>query len=209
MLHIAKLGKFPSFMSQFPTLPPTALDDLEIIARVQNGQRELFGELHRRHHDKVLRFIQNSVWERESAQDLASEAWIRAYNAVDRFEPRESKSVVGWLMRICANLITDYRRKLGPETQAFEEEDEYTLPQFIVAGTERDFWAREQFKAIREAFCQLSPGDQKIIFLAHGQERTSAEIAEILGKPSASAVTSHLHRAMGSLRTKITQSGWE
>lgn len=188
--------------------PLEMLTDSEIIGRVQSGQRELFGELHARHHERLYRFVAHSIWQREAAQDVACEVWLRAYNAVDRFEVRSESSVLSWLLRIAANLVTDYRRRLGPDVESWDENAETLAPRLLTPATESQFWQRERSRAIRAAFCELSPSDQQIIALAHGQGLSSAEIAGALGKPSISSVTSHLHRAMTHLRDRLKRGGW-
>lgn len=184
------------------------LSDGEIIQRVQAGERELFGELHTRHHERVYRFVAQSIWQREAAQDVACEVWLRAYNAVDRFEIRSGASVLAWLLRIAANLVTDYRRRLGPEIESWEENEERLAPSLVSPGTESQFLQRERARAVQDAFRELSAGDQQIIYLAHQDGLSSAEIAQALGKPSISAVTSHLHRAMTHLRERLRRQGW-
>jgi DNA-directed RNA polymerase specialized sigma24 family protein len=61
---------------------------------------------------------------------------------------------------------------------------------------------------VRRALAQLSLSDQQIIYLAHQNDLSCAEIAVALNKPSISAVTSHLHRAMCHLKEKLMQSDW-
>jgi len=198
------------------------LSDQDIIARVQAGERELFGELHARHHERVYRFIGRSIWACESAQDVAGEVWLRAYTAVDRFEVRPDAGVLAWLLRIAANAVTDYRRRLGPETQPWESDEAPTLylvegssakgnaiePRFSSPGAESEVMRRERSRAVHRALSLLSEGDRRIIALAHQEELSSTEIALALGKPSISAVTSHLHRAMTHLRLKLAELGW-
>ncbi len=198
------------------------LSDQDIIARVQAGERELFGELHARHHERVYRFIGRSIWACEAAQDVAGEVWLRAYVAVDRFEVRPDAGVLAWLLRIAANAVTDYRRRLGPETQPWECDEAPTLylvegtaakgnaiePRFSSPGAESEVMRRERSRAVYRALSMLSEVDRRIITLAHQEELSSTEIAQILGKPSISAVTSHLHRAMTHLRLKLAELGW-
>lgn len=183
------------------------LTDNEIIRRVQQGERELFGELHTRHHERVYRYVAHSIFQREAAQDVASEVWLRAYAAVDRFQPRAESSIISWLLRIATNLITDYRRRLGPECQQWEENTETSL-RLLSPAAEHEVMAAEKARVVRQAISQLSDSDREIIYLAHQNELSSAEIAVAMNKPSVSAVTSHLHRAMGHLRHKLENTGW-
>lgn len=182
------------------------MTDNDIITRVQNGERELFGELHTRHYERVYRFIGRSVFNADLAQDIAGETWMRAYSAVDRFLPRESHSVLAWLLRIASNLVTDHRRRL-PVGEAIDDYEERTL-RLVSPAAEREVLRNEQSRAVRRALETLSEVDQQIIYLAHDNDLSCREIAVVLNKPSVSAVTSHLHRAMQHLKTALEQSGW-
>jgi RNA polymerase sigma-70 factor (ECF subfamily) len=184
------------------------LTDNEIIERVQGGERELFGELHTRHHDRIFRYVAQSIFQRESAQDVAGEVWLKAYAAVDRFQPRGEGSVIAWLLRIATNLITDYRRQLGPECQPWEEASGSVNLRLVTPAAETQLLCAERCREVRRVLNQLSLSDQQIIYLAHQHDLSSAEIAVALNKPSVSAVTSHLHRAMYHLREKLLQSDW-
>lgn len=184
------------------------LHDNDIIARVQGGERELFGELHTRHHERVFRYVARSIFEPEAAQDVACEVWLRAYNAVDRFQPQGGHSVLSWLLRIASNLVIDYRRRLPP-TQQPDEHDEWENSLHLVApAAEREALRAAQDHAVRRALATLTAGDQQIIHLAHQDDLSSAQIAAILEKPSVSAATSHLHRAMQHLKKALERSGW-
>lgn len=200
-----KIAVAGSGMPQISTVVPS---DGEILRRVQAGERELFGELHTRHHERIYRYVAQSIWQREAAQDISCEVWLRAYNAVDRFEVRNGASVLSWLLRIASNLVTDYRRRLGPETESWEENEERLTPALVTPGTESQFLQRERARAVRSAFSELSASDQQIIYLAHQDGLSSAEIAHALNKPSVSAVTSQLHRAMTHLRDRLRRQGW-
>ncbi len=183
-----------------------AMTDNDIILRVQNGERELFGELHARYHERVYRHIGRSIFDFDTAQDIAGEVWMRAYTAVDRFSPRESHSVVAWLLRIASNLVTDHRRRL-PVCEVCDDYEEKTL-RLVSPAAEREVLRAEQSRAVRRALETLSEVDRQIIQLAHDNDLSCREIAFVLNKPSISAVTSHLHRAMRHLKIALEQSGW-
>lgn len=182
------------------------ISDSDIIRRVQRGERELFGELHARHHERIFRFIAHSIWQCEAAQDVAGEVWLKAYKAVDDFVVREESGVLAWLMKIAANCVTDYRRRLKPQVSLEEDEATHTL-RLVAPSAEGEAMRREKILAVREALGSLSEGDRQIIYLAHQNDMTSAQIAQVLEKPSITAVTSHLHRAMKHLREAL-ERGW-
>jgi RNA polymerase sigma-70 factor (ECF subfamily) len=184
------------------------LTDCEIMRRVHSGERELFGELHVRHHERVFRFVAHSVWQREAAEDVAGTVWLRAYAAADKFEPRAENSVLAWLLTIASHCITDYRRRLKPQV-SLDDEEENTLSltaSLSTPGAEREAMKMETQRAVRGALADLREGDRQIIYLAHCDELNSSQIAQILDKPSVSAVTSHLHRAMRHLKAALENS---
>lgn len=185
----------------------TMISDNDIIRRVQQGERELFGELHARYHERIYHHVARSIFEREAAQDVACETWLRAYAAVDRFEPRSDYSVPAWLLRIATNLVTDYRRRL-PSVEWTDEIEQEPMLRLMSPAAESEVMRREQSLAVRRALGTLSDGDRQIIHLAHQDDLNCQEIASILGKPSVSAVTSHLYRAMQHLKRALEASGW-
>ena len=182
------------------------LSDCEIVRRVQNGERELFGELHVRHHERVFRFVAHSIWQREAAEDIAADVWLRAYAACDKFVPQNENSVLSWLLKIASHRVTDYRRRLKPQI-SLDDADESPL-QLTSPGAERQTMQRENVREVRKALSQLKESDRQIIYLAHLNELSSSQIAQILEKNSVSAVTSHLHRAMRHLKTILETNDW-
>jgi RNA polymerase sigma-70 factor (ECF subfamily) len=183
------------------------VSDSDLIRRVQRGERELFGELHARHHERVFRYIAYAVWQREAAQDIAGEVWLKAYKAVDDFVPRGENSVLSWLLRIASNSVTDYRRRLKPQVSLSAEDEPSTLL-LSVPSAEGEALRLEKIREVRRALGRLSESDRRIIYLAHQNDMTCAQIALAMHKPSISAVTSHLHRAMRHLRDVLRQSAW-
>lgn len=182
------------------------LSDCEIISRVQNGERELFGELHVRHHERIFRFVAHSIWQREAAEDVAADVWMRAYAAVDKLEVKSENSVLSWLFTIASHRVTDYRRRLKPQCSLDEDDD--SILQLTSPGAERVAIHDENVRAVRTAMSQLAESDRQIIYLAHLNEFSSSQIAQILRKPSVSSVTSHLHRAMRHLKTILEKNDW-
>jgi RNA polymerase sigma factor (sigma-70 family) len=184
----------------------TMISDSDLILRVQKGERELFGELHARHHERIFRFIAHSIWQREAAQDVAGEVWLKAYKNVDAFQVRENSGVLAWLLCIASNCVTDYRRRLKPQA-SLDEEEESTL-RLVAPSAEGEALRREKIEVVRSALSTLSEGDRQIIYLAHQDDLSCVQIATALNKPSVSAATSHLHRAMKHLRAALERSAW-
>jgi RNA polymerase sigma-70 factor (ECF subfamily) len=86
-------------------------EDNRLVARVVAGDREAFRILVERHQDRVFGVLLRCVRNRDTAEDLAQEAFVRAYAALPGF--RERSSFGTWLIQIALNLVRDARRKQG------------------------------------------------------------------------------------------------
>ncbi len=178
------------------------MTDEEIVKRVQAGDRRLFAELHHRHYQKVWRFARRSMLDPESANDIASEAFLRAYNSIDRFRVRRDGGFLSFLFRIASNLMADQSRRLAHRAAvSLDDEEDWAnrLPDEGPAPLDQ-YLQEERVARVREALTLLSLPDRQILLLAYEQGLTTKEVVQALGKPSETATTSHLHRALKKLK---------
>ena len=183
--------------------------DEEIIGRVHDGDREAFLVLFDRYHGRVESYARRQMQNSEAARDIASETFLRAYRTVDSFRIGEI-SYAGYLFMICRRLIvTEQTRSTANMACSLDESageidmlaDGATLPLDLLLSAERS-------DMVRSALEKLPAGDREIIQLAFDQDLSRRDIAEILAKPSVSAVTSHLHRAVQRLKAVIIAQGY-
>lgn len=189
-------------------MPPS---DDEIIRRVQRGERDLFLMLFDRYYSQLERFARCHVPDGDTARDMASETFLRAYQSVDRFRTGEQMTFKGYLFLICRRLLINERQRptVSPISALSESEaddvehqmDRRPLPLELLLDGERD-------NMVRMALQRLAAEDREIIALAFEQGLSRRDIMDILGKPSISAVTSHLHRAMRKLREVLVEQGY-
>lgn len=190
------------------------LSDDEILRRVQRGERTEYLEIFDRYYARIEGYAQHQLRNAETARDIASETFLRAYRHVDSFRIGEQMSYLGYLFLVCRRLILTERQRarstpvvswdqVTPETRDAEERlaDTGALPLEQLLDSEK----REM---IQQALQQLSVEDREIIQLAFEKDLSRRDIAEIMGKPSVSAVTSHLHRAMQKLKAVLLQQGY-
>lgn len=181
------------------------MTDELIIRRVQAGDLALFGELHKRYYKRVWGYVFRCLNDAEAANDLASDTFVNAYRAIGHYEVRHAGRFGPFLLKIARNLLIDYQRTRRPWLfSALEHEDGPALDLADDGPTllER-ILQEERVDRIRAAVEQLPPADREILALAYQQELSLKEIAEVTGKPSITAVTSHLHRAVTKLRRLI------
>ncbi len=162
-----------------------------MIARARAGESAAWEALAREHQQAVFRLAYLILGDPADADDVAQEAFIRAYRALDRFD--SSRAARPWLLSIVANLARNRLRSAGRYWAALQrfarDEPARDLP-LTEAG---DLW-----QAVR----RLSRDDQQIIYLRYFLESSEAETAESLGIASGT-VKSRTHRALARLRTVI------
>lgn len=167
-----------------------------------------FDTLVRVHRPRIFRFMLASLRDREAAENLTQDCFLKAYQARDQF--RGSASVSTWLMQIAANLIRDHegsnrlkfwRRMLGGGVDIGEIgnwiPDQQRSPEARVL-------AREQVEAIWRAVASLSERQRMVFLLRFVEDLDILEIAAITGMKEGTVKT-HLFRALQVVRTRLEQ----
>jgi RNA polymerase sigma-70 factor (ECF subfamily) len=88
---------------------PGELSDALLVERIRHGERTAYGELVRRYEKKLLRTLYRMVGKTETAEDLAQEAFLKAYDRLAQFD--SSKRFGPWLFQIGVNGAIDWLRK--------------------------------------------------------------------------------------------------
>ncbi len=186
------------------------LSDDEILRRVQQGQRGEYLHLFDRYYSRVENYARRRLNNAEGARDIASETFLRAYRCVDSFRIGESISYFGYLLLICRRLIAAERVRAGSRlTRSIEDSllEVQQVPDASALPLEQ-LLAEERRTMLQAALERLTAEDREIIHLAFERDLSRKDILEILGKPSVSAVTSHLYRAMQKLKAIVAQQGY-
>ncbi|MBI3920418.1 MAG: RNA polymerase sigma factor [Armatimonadetes bacterium] len=174
--------------------------DHHLIGRAKGGDGVAFEALHRRYFRAGWQFLYRQGSGREDADDLAAETFVRAYRALPEYRSAPGSSYLPFLIRVSSNLATDLWRKRQVELEAIQR-SAAPVPEPVEGVALRHLAYREEIARVQQAIRQLPESDRQIIALCYEQELSGAQVAEILGKPTASAVTSHLNRALHRLRT--------
>ncbi len=155
---------------------------------------------------RVFRFLLASVRDRESAENLTQDCFLRAYRARDQFRGDSSRTT--WLMQIAINLVRKHesnsrlkfwRRALRPGPSAADLRD--WLPDHQVSP-EAAVLAKERVNAIWTAVTQLSERQRTVFLLRFVEEMDLLEIAGATGMKEGTVKT-HLFRALQSVRAKL------
>ena len=181
------------------TLAPTiALDAFgpvpDVIDRARNGDKLAFAELYDTHVDSVYRYLLYRVREPADAEDLCSEVFTRAFANIHRYR-WQGKSFLAWLYTIARNAVTDRRRRDRPTV---EIDNAYGLSDDGPTAHDRAIHG-EAVDALRGAVRHLTTEQQEVLVLRFVENRSSREVAKILGK-NEGAIRALQFRALGRLR---------
>lgn len=171
--------------------PATSLPDVELVELARRGDRAAFGELVRRHDDRMRGLAYRLLADRHAMDDALQEAYLKAFRALHRF--RAGSDFGTWLYRITYNACIDEirKRKRSPVTTEDPVDPVSTRP-----GPDRVVSASE---TVLSALAEL-PVDQRVtVVLVDGEGFDHREAAEILGV-APGTVASRLHRARAALR---------
>jgi RNA polymerase sigma-70 factor (ECF subfamily) len=191
------------------TILTTALS-APVTEQAEEISAERFDEIMRLHQRRVYRVIFLLVRDRDAADTLTQECFLRAY--LKRASFRGECRIETWLLRIAVNLVRDHgksrrtsfwKRLVGLEDVGLENREAKSAEprQFPAAepSAERALLAREELEAVWNALSSLSPQQRAIFFLRYEEEMSLAQIASVLDVKVGS-VKSQLARATRKLR---------
>src|SRR5262245_29592056 len=121
-----------------------SLPDDEVVRRIRRGETELFEILMRRYNQRVYRIARSILRDDAEAEELAQEAWVRAYEHLDQFAGRSAFST--WLVRILLHegWARARRRDRFRELPAGGSAEEMTMKERTMeTGPEREAFAKE------------------------------------------------------------------
>ena len=169
-----------------------------------------FDEIMHQHQKRVYRVILLLVKDRDAADTLTQECFLRAYQNLSQF--RGECRIETWLIRIAVNLVRDHsksrrvafwRKLVGPEDTAANEIKALASN----PSPERVLLAKEELQAVWSAVNVLSNRQREIFLLRFVEELSLAEIADVLGLRVGS-VKAQLFRALGSVRKQMKEQQW-
>ena len=181
--------------------------DLSIVKRVQAGEVAAFDQLILKYRERVFGIIYNLTSNREDASDLTQDAFIKAFQSINRFQGH--CSFFTWLYRIAVNGALSHLRKNRLRTFFSLEKlhEDGTNAQIIYQltdkkGADRGTYLKELQEKLNEALQKLSIPHRTVITLFEIDGLGHAEIAEIMGCTEGT-VRSRLHYAKQFLQGEM------
>jgi RNA polymerase sigma-70 factor (ECF subfamily) len=192
-----------------PVSSQAGIDDATLVTQTREGDARSFSELVKRYEGKVFRLAQHVTQNREDAEDVLQETFLKAYEHLDQF--RGDSKFYTWIVRIAVNqaLMKLRRRKTDKSVSLDETIDtgEDTIVREIAAWDEdpEQQFSREELGGILDNAVQsLEPIYRSVFVLRDIEDLSTEETAEAL-ELSVPAVKSRLLRARLQLREKLTR----
>ncbi len=177
--------------------------DEDIIRQVLNGNRNAYAELVDKYKDRVFSLALRLIHNRELAEEVAQDAFVKAYRSLHKF--RKEAGFSTWIYRITYNAAISEMRK-----QKYASGDvERAADKLALAETEDDeeiiIQKEAQYKQMEKAINELSPEEKLILTLYYYEENPVEQVSKITGL-TVSNVKVKLYRLRHKLKTIIQQS---
>jgi RNA polymerase sigma-70 factor (ECF subfamily) len=177
-----------------------------IIQRAKEGDRSAFAELVDLYKDRVYHISYRMLGNRQEAEDVAQETFIRVYNNLTSYNPQYKFST--WIYRIATNLSIDYirRRKqtlsLDADISGSEGLDWHDRFSDNSLGPEEEVLADEFQNEVQGAIMDLNPKYRAVMVLRYIEDLSLQEISETVKLPI-STIKTRIHRGREALRKKL------
>lgn len=173
------------------------LEDYELIQNALKGDQAAYDRLMKKYYKLVANLINRMIYNKDDVEDLAQEAFIKAFNSLDKFDHQFAFST--WLYKIASNNCIDYLRKkklstvsLDKEIDSEDEDLRYEIPDNDYKP-DREIIDREKKQILLDAVNSLPEKYKTVIMLRHHEEMEYEEIAEKLNLPLGT-VKAHIFR---------------
>ena len=156
--------------------------DEALVRKARDGDFSAFETLFERHRTLVYRFAYQMAPRRDDAEDIAQEAFVRAYQNLHRY--RDEAKFTTWLLRIVTNLCTDQAR-MSQRRMALEQQEAGGALTWMTSAINEDpvdnLEEDRRRNALRRALNALPTHHRTVIVLRDIEEREYTDIAAILG----------------------------
>src|SRR4051812_1818025 len=207
---MASIARKQTFQVQGTTVREQlhAMDDSGVVTAFLGGEERAFSELVERYQTRLLNFVYRTIGDREKAEDLVQEVFIRVYRHLHRFD--RSKKFSTWVYTIASNLAKNElrNRSRNPlvlfQTIRSTWDDEDRPLQFEDSSSRPDdmFHKRHLREVVEETVAKLPAHHRQVFVLRELEGKSYEEIAEITDC-NLGTVKSRLNRARTAFATII------
>lgn len=183
--------------------------DVELVARAKKGDEAAFEKLVRQYDRAIFRTAMHITQNREDAEDITQDVFLKAYNKLEQFQGNSKFST--WLTRIAVNeSLMRLRKRKTSRTVSMDQEmqtEEGSIPRDFAdwaPNPEENYTQAELKDLLDRTIAGLPPGFRTVFTLRDIQNLSTEETAEALGL-SVPAVKSRLLRARLQLRERLSR----
>jgi RNA polymerase sigma-70 factor (ECF subfamily) len=188
-----------------------AMDDSEVVGVFLTGEERAFQELVERYQTRLLNFVYRTIGDREKAEDLVQEVFIRVYRHLHRFD--RSKKFSTWIYTIASNLAkNELRNRSRNPLVLFQtirknwQDDDRPLQFEDATSRPDDLYRKRHLRAlVEESVAKLPEHHRQVFVLRELEGKSYEEIAEITAC-NLGTVKSRLNRARTSFAAIIEPS---
>ena len=173
--------------------------EARLMAGLAQGDRTALRRLYDEHGPGLLRYLERILGDAGAAEDVCQEAFLRMWRKAEQFDPERGR-FGAWLYRAASNLAFNRMALRSSKETTLEQPLRISEPE--VRSPVRSAVRDERAALLRDALARLRERDRAILVLRHLEERSVAEVAEILEVPEGT-VKSRLHYAMNRLATLL------
>jgi len=158
-----------------------SVTDQELIGRYLAGNHASLERLIRRHKNRVFAYILMIVKDKELAEDLFQDTFIKVINTIRSGSYKEEGKFIQWAMRIAHNLIIDYFRKAKriPLVENREDFDIFEKVRIPVESVEERIITEQIHKDVKKLIDYLPKEQREVLVMRHYGDMSFKDIAEV------------------------------
>lgn len=174
------------------------------LVELAKGDADAFGELYRRHVDRIYTYIYYRTGNPADAEDLTARTFHQALTHLPKYTDH-GVPFVAWLYRIAHNLVANHHRSLGRwKLTSLEDLDLTGKP---ADGPERVAESNERKRALWSAIHRQPEERQRLLILKYADRLSNEEIGAVMGRTE-SAIKSLYFRTLKALKADLEARGW-
>jgi RNA polymerase sigma-70 factor (ECF subfamily) len=171
--------------------------DQELLAGIRDGSHDAFGILVRRHTERFYRLAYRYVQNKEAAEDIVQDAFLKLWEDPARWQPERNIKFTTWFYRIVVNLCLDWQKKKRPlqldeQTELADERE--PLDESVIRAQEQ--------KKLEKEIAALPERQRMALNLCFEEGLSNQEAADVMGL-SLKAVQSLIMRAKTTLKERM------
>ena len=186
------------------------MTEKELIIKAKRGDQDAFGQLVLAHQNKVFTLCVHMMGSREEAEDMAQEAFLKAWRSLDSFHGESSFAT--WMHRLTTNLCLDHLRKqtrrqnISVAVSLDDEETMFSEPADPGSDPQQELEKRERQRAMEKALKELPEHHRRALVMREVSGLSYQEIADGL-ELDLGTVKSRIARAREALRKRLLEDG--